>query len=66
MNYKVEFETDGNADSISYTVKAENVLDAEEAAKKKLKNNIAARTIRVLGKSWRVKQIENISEHGNP
>ena len=36
MTYIVEFEVDG--DSVSYTVKADNVLDAEEAAKRKTKN----------------------------
>ena len=65
MNYKVEFEVDG--DSVSYTVKAENVLDAEEAAKEELKAD--ARISKKRGSrisSWKVKQIENISEHGNP
>ena len=42
MTYKVEFEVDG--DAVTYTVRAENVLDAEEAAKKKLKNDIKIRT----------------------
>ncbi len=65
MNYKVEFEVDG--DSVSYTVKAENVLDAEEAAKEELKADARIskkRDSRIS--SWKVKQIENISEHGNP
>ena len=64
MNYKVEFEVDG--DSVSYKVKAENVLDAEEAAKEELKAD--ARISKKRGSrisSWKVKQIENISEHGN-
>ena len=37
MIYIVEFEVDG--DSVSYTVKADNVLLAEEAAKEKLKTD---------------------------
>jgi hypothetical protein len=67
MNYKVEFEVDG--DSISYTVRAENVLEAEEVAKKKLKNDIKVRTKAMQRgsstSSWKVKQIENIPEHGD-
>ena len=35
MTYIVEFDVDG--ESISYTVKADNVLLAEEAAKEELK-----------------------------
>jgi len=64
MTYKVEFEVDG--DAVTYTVRAENVLDAESAAKKKLKNDIKIRTkayrrgSRVS--SWKVKQIENIKD----
>jgi hypothetical protein len=40
MTYKVEFEVDG--DAVTYTVRAENVLNAEEAAKKQLEkdNNV--------------------------
>ena len=40
MTYKVEFEVDG--DSVTYTVRAENVLNAEEAAKEQLEkdNNV--------------------------
>ncbi len=64
MTYKVEFEVDG--DAVTYTVRAENVLDAEEAAKEKLKKDIKIRTkayrrgSRVS--SWKVKQIENIKD----
>ena len=67
MNYKVEFEVDG--DSVSYTVRAENVLEAEEVAKKKLKNDIKVRTKAMQRgsstSSWKVKQIECIPEHGD-
>ena len=37
MTYKVEFEVDG--DAVSYTVRAENVLEAEELAKERLKKD---------------------------
>ncbi len=37
MTYKVEFEVDG--DAVSYTVRAENVLEAEELAKEQLKKD---------------------------
>ena len=64
MTYKVEFEVDG--DSVTYTVRAENVLDAEEAAKKKLKNDIKVRTKAMQRGShtsaWKVKHIENIKD----
>lgn len=63
MKYEVEFEVDG--DSVSYTVKADNVLQAEEAAKKKLKSDIKLRTKAYRRgsntSSWEVKQIENIT-----
>ena len=61
MTYKVEFEVDG--DSVTYTVRAENVLDAEEVAKEELKKDS-----KVSGKrgsfvsSWEVKRIENIAD----
>jgi|TARA_R110000765_G_C18443855_1_gene547437 hypothetical protein len=55
MIYKVEFES--GADAVSYKVKAENVLDAEELAKKKLKNDMTAQKL-----IWKVKYIENIKE----
>jgi len=64
MTYKVEFEVDG--DAVTYTVRAENVLDAESAAKKKLKNDIKVRTKAMQRgsstSSWKVKQIENIKD----
>ena len=64
MTYKVEFEVDG--DSVSYTVRAENVLEAETAAKKKLKNDIKVRTKAMQRgshtSSWTVKHIENIKD----
>ena len=67
MTYKVEFEVDG--DSVSYTVRAENVLEAEEVAKKKLKNDIKVRTKAMQRgsstSSWKVKQIENIPDAGD-
>jgi len=63
MKYEVEFEVDG--DSVSYTVKADNVLQAEEVAKKKLKSDIKVRTKAYRRgsntSSWEVKQIENIT-----
>ena len=61
MTYKVEFEVDG--DSVFYTVKAQNVLEAEEAAKEELKKDS-----KISGKrgsfvsSWEVKHIENIPD----
>ena len=61
MTYIVEFEVDG--DSVSYTVKAENVLDAEEAAKEKLKTDSDISKNRGSSvSSWKVKGIENIHE----
>ena len=61
MTYIVEFEVDG--DAVSYTVKAENVLDAEEAAEKELKKD--SKISRGRGSSvssWEVKHIENIAD----
>ncbi len=61
MTYIVDFEVDG--DTVSYTVKAENVIDAEEAAKEELKKDS-----KISGKrgsfvsSWEVKHIENIPD----
>ena len=64
MTYKVEFEVDGN--SVFYTVKAQNVLEAEESAKKELKKdrNVRDRAYRrgSSTSSWKVKQIENIKD----
>lgn len=61
MIYIVEFEVDG--DSVSYTVKADNVLLAEEAAKEKLKtdSNISKKRGTFVS-HWKVKGIENIHE----
>ena len=62
MTYKVEFEVDGN--SVFYTVKAQNVLEAEELAKKQLKKdkNVRDKAYRrgSSTSSWEVKHIENI------
>tara|TARA_R110002020_G_scaffold455875_1_gene672117 strand:- start:1306 stop:1491 length:186 start_codon:yes stop_codon:yes gene_type:complete len=61
MIYIVEFEVDG--DSVSYTVKADNVLLAEEAAKEKLKTDSSISKKRGTSVSyWKVKGIENIHE----
>jgi len=61
MTYIVEFEVDG--DSVSYTVKAENVLDAEEAAKEELKSDTKISKKRgSYTSSWKVKSIESIAE----
>jgi len=61
MIYIVEFEVDG--DSVSYTVKADNVLDAEESAMKKLKTDSNISKNRGSSVStWKVKGIENIHE----
>ena len=61
MTYIVNFEVDG--DAVSYTVKAENVLDAEEAAKEMLKADSKISEKRVsLVSSWEVKHIENIAD----
>jgi hypothetical protein len=52
-----------DGDTVSYTVQAENVLDAEEAAKEELKKDS-----KISGKrgsfvsSWKVKHIENIPD----
>ena len=65
MTYKVKFELSGCA--VSYTVKAENVLDAEDLAKERLKKDkdIKEKASR-LGihhpeTGWEVKSIENIA-----
>ena len=61
MTYIVNFEVDG--DAVSYTVKAENVLDAEEAAKEKLKADSKISEKRgSFVSSWNVKHIENIAD----
>ena len=59
MTYIVKFEVDGEA--VSYTVKAENVLDAEEAGTEAM-----CADVKTSGKrgskvsSWKVKSIEHI------
>jgi len=61
MTYIVKLEVDG--DAVSYTVKAQNVLDAEEAAKEELKKD--SKTSKSRGSkvsSWKVKSIEHIPD----
>jgi hypothetical protein len=61
MTYIVKFEVDG--DAVSYTVKAENVLDAEEAAKEEMKKDSKISKSRGSKvSSWKVKSIENIPD----
>ena len=61
MTYIVDFEVDG--ETVSYTVKAENVLDAEEAAKEKLKADSKISKKRgSFVSSWEVKNIEHIPD----
>ena len=61
MTYIVEFEVDG--DTVSYTVKAENVLDAEDAAKEMLKADSKISKNRGSSvSSWEVKHIEHIAD----
>ena len=58
MTYKVEFEVDG--DSVTYTVRAENVLEAEDEALKKLKKDIPKD--HVTAGQYSVEHIVNIKE----
>ena len=61
MTYIVQFEVDGSA--VSYMVKAENVLDAEEAAKEELKKDSKISQDRGSSvSSWEVKSIEHIPD----
>ena len=61
MTYIVDFEVDG--DTVSYTVRANNVLEAEEAAKEKLKADSKISKKRGSSvSSWEVKHIENIPD----
>ena len=61
MTYIVDFEVDG--DTVSYTVRANNVLEAEEAAKEKLKADSKISKKRGSSvSSWEVKRIENIAD----
>jgi|TARA_Y100000296_G_scaffold84745_1_gene118723 hypothetical protein len=61
MTYIVKFIVDG--DTVPYTVKAENFLEAEEAAKEELKKDsrISERRGSFVS-SWEVKSIEHIPE----
>jgi|TARA_R110000744_G_scaffold370789_1_gene481505 hypothetical protein len=57
MKYIVKFEVDG--DAVSYTVKAENVLDAEEAGKKAMCADVKISEKRGSEvSSWKVESIE--------
>ena len=61
MLYVVKFEVDG--DPVSYTVKADNVLQAEEAGKEELR--LDAEISKKRGSeisTWKVKSIENVAE----
>jgi hypothetical protein len=61
MTYIVKFEVDG--DPVSYTVRAENVLDAEEAAKEEMKKDAKISKNRGSSvSSWEVKSIEHIPD----
>ena len=61
MTYIVDFEVDG--DTVSYTVKAENVLEAEEAAKEEMKKDAKISKSRgSFVSSWEVKSIEHIPD----
>jgi len=61
MTYIVEFEVDG--DAVSYTVKAENVLDAEEAGEEAIRADVKVSGNRGSKvSSWKVKSIEHIPD----
>jgi len=61
MTYIVKFIVDG--DTVPYTVKAENVLEAEEAAKEELKKDSNVSKSRgSFVSSWEVKSIEHIPD----
>ena len=66
MTYKVEFELSGY--SVFYTIRAENVLEAEDLAKKELRKDKSTREeasrrgISHPEVGWEVKHIENIPE----
>ena len=61
MTYIVKIIVDG--DIIPYTVEAENVLKAEEAAKEKLKKDCKISKGRgSFVSSWEVKSIEHIPD----
>ena len=61
MTYIVEFDIDG--ETVPYTVKAENVLEAEEAAKEELKKDSKISKSRgSFVSSWEVKRIEHLPD----
>ena len=61
MTYIVEFNIDG--ETVPYTVNAENVLEAEEAAKEEMKKDAKISKSRgSFVSSWEVKSIEHIPD----
>ena len=61
MTYIVEFDIDG--ETVPYTVKADNVLAAEEAAKEEMKKDAKISKSRgSFVSSWEVKSIEHIPD----
>ena len=61
MTYIVEFDIDG--ETVPYTVKADNVLAAEEAAKEEMKKDSKISKSRGSKVSkWEVKSIEHIPD----
>ena len=61
MTYIVKFKVDG--DYVSYTVNAENVLEAEEAGKKAMCADVKISDKRgSLVSSWEIKSIEHIPD----
>ena len=61
MTYIVEFDIDG--ETVPYTVNAENVLEAEEAAKEEMKKDAKISKSRgSFVSSWEVKSIEHIPD----
>ena len=61
MTYIVEFDIDG--ETVPYTVKADNVLAAEEAAKEEVKKDSKVSKRRgSFVSSWEVKSIEHIPD----
>ena len=61
MTYIVKFKVDG--DDVSYTVNAENVLDAEEAGEEAIRADVKVSGNRGSKvSSWKVKSIEHIPD----
>jgi len=61
MTYIVKIKVDGH--TVPYTVKAENVLEAEESAKEEMKKDSKISKNRgSFVSSWEVKSIEHIPE----